>query len=525
MNRTFSLNNVSEIGVSPNSPQQQQQQQQQQLPQPNHLHPTNTNCQIPTIAALAMTQAGSSASSVSTPTHNHHHHHHHHNLILPLTQASLALQNDQSETSSLRNMSSNKYGSKYASSNYLNETQSSQSQQQQHHQKLQPQQTRTTPRRRQPRNAEEFLKAAGIADPDQYLKKDYYAGSMVNLNEIVANPSNPSKSVPNPVDMQQMLYHQQQQQQQQQHQQHQSSSSSSSMTNGQKLSLKRRNSIHDTNSISLANLNSDMPQPTTGNKAYYRNTAAYTKMRSMTTAIVSNNQSYMEDLVMTDHQSTSNTSSAPVSDSSTSPTPSSQKQQLAQSQQQKQSNLGPLMSACSKMDAISPRSARSNQFGEDYDDYEYLEHNFNSTNPCKKNNDNNTTTNTNVTDYYTDESNSCHNEDFMSQKSQQQHQFILSEQKFRAYANTLNGLVESSFCGSSQHSTLGNSSKHTPVNTENVNNSHNINNNNNTNTNTNTTNTLAATNWEHTSLASTNSLFSGLYFSRFTDRQQVKTQG
>ena len=396
MNRTFSLNNVSE---------------------PTNATPT-TAPPPPAIAALAMTQAGSSASSVSTPTTNGQT-----RLILPLTQASLALQNAAITTA------------KYASSNYLNHIESGPTMSIQT-----PQQTRTTPRRRQPRNAEEFLIAAGIVDTEQFLRKGYYVGSMVNLNDFSASGVGKSSVV---VDQQNAQ---------------QSSSSSSSMNGGNTGSLKRRNSIHETSG-----------EATTTTKSYYhRQPAAYSKMRSMTTAIVPSQEESQ--------------SSAPVSsDSSSSPTPSTQKQPA---------KLGPLMSACS---AISPRSA-----SHDFDEYEFLERNFNAHHSVKKptidaNNTTTTTTNTNVTDYYTDESNSCHNEDYQPNMKNGS-QFILSEQKFRVYAQTLNGLVESSHTSGS-----GGGGKQTPVSNNQAPNSQ----------------VAATTNWEHTSLASTNSLFSGLYIYKY----------
>lgn len=43
-------------------------------------------------------------------------------------------------------------------------------------------------RRRTPRNAEEFLEAAGL-DSEKFVKKEYYVGSMYNLNEILIKES------------------------------------------------------------------------------------------------------------------------------------------------------------------------------------------------------------------------------------------------------------------------------------------------------------------------------------------------
>ncbi|RNA31310.1 hypothetical protein BpHYR1_017120 [Brachionus plicatilis] len=214
---------------------------------------------------------------------------------------------------------------------------------------------------------------------------------------------------------------------------HQPSSSSSSSMNGfhknqksfflQSGGIKRRNSVHET-SVSMANLdligNAAQPKAASRNQKYYRALNNYSKMRSMTSNIVATQSQYDEQL-----NDGSNGSSATGSDSSSSPTPSIvQKAAYSNS-----CSLGPLMSAVSKMEnlsAISPSSNKTvNTFLEhrfanqdDYDDYEYLERNLgaeplNSSFGQRKK-DSNTTTNTNVTDYYTDESNSCHNEEILA---------------------------------------------------------------------------------------------------------------
>lgn len=369
--------------------------------------------------------------------------------VVPLTQASLAAAEQQqqqhfpSETDSMMRMTllnnANKLSSKYASSNYLSDyTKSSAINN--------PQKTRTQPRRRTPRNAEEFLVQAGVQDPDAYLSKGFYVGSMLNLNEL-------NKSAP--VDPQQPhIQNNFMSQQFQQHQVAPVSSSSSSSTGGfhknnqghfydkdDQISnnLQRRNSVHESTSISMANLNfmnsnfnAEKQTVENGPKNYYRQKGPYSKQRSATTAIIDTSD-HGFSLNENQHESTATTgSSAPSSDSSSSPNP------LHIRNNQKQTNLGPLMSAVSKLETDvvlnSPRSGlngfieqrffNSNQneveIDDDFDEYEYLERNLGAEPPFTSNallsqrrtleNNGIEQTTTNVTDYYTDESNSCNND-------------------------------------------------------------------------------------------------------------------
>ena len=398
--------------------------------------------------------------------------------ILPLTQASLAMANaasfSQNNDSVMRMMndSSTKLGSKYASSNFLNELP----------RQFQPQATRTTPRRRTPRNPEEYLLSQGITDPQGYLSKGYYVGSMLDLSQF-AKPALDSHNVESKAD-----------------ENHPSSSSSSSVNAFQKKSqksffidsnsIKRRNSVHET-SLSMANLNfmsnTEMPfdsKSTSRNQKYYRTLNNYSKARSMTTNIVNAQNQYDERL-----NDGSNGSSATGSDSSSSPTPSMQQKIAYRSGS---NGLGPLMSAVSKMEnlsTISPSSTKTlNTFLEhrynnedEYDDYEYLERNLgaeplNSSFNQRSKKDINTTTNTNVTDYYTDESNSCHNDEILS------NQFIQHMGNGSFLAKNCHPIVTPNKLASNQ------THRHNHQNSQVVN------------------------NWDHTSLASTNSIYSGWYF-------------
>lgn len=508
MNRTFSLNNVSQVGTAqtniPNTPIVQEVQQQSTPPQ----------------------------------------------IVLPLTQASLAMANAASTSSFSSSImtndpvmrmnlinNANKLSSKYASSNYLNDYSTNK--------QFQPQQTRTTPRRRTPRNAEEFLLAAGIADPESYLNKGYYVGSMVDLTEFTNKNQNPQQ----PQSQQQISNSNQVQQTLQ----NPSSSSSSSIQQPYFLepnNVKRRNSIHETTSLSLANLNylgnnfmdSNSNEQSNGtknsmrNQNYYRNLNNYNKMRSMTTAIVGPNSGQYEDMgnqsdpMHGDAGSTSNGSTAPSSDSSSSPTPSLQQKMPFTN------TLGPLMSAVSNLSPASNKtinnfldqrffSTNNNTNEDEFDDYEYLERNLgaeplNSSFGRKKKLDTNTTTNTNVTDYYTDESNSCHNEDFKVSS----HHFMTMDKKYLGDFNQ----SSSSSVNTTQafHKNTSLSLVHNAAN-NNINNNNNIKHNNSNINNgmangqaqilTNNVNTAPSTlptnnNWDHTSLASTNSIYSGLYF-------------
>ena len=164
MNRTFSLNNVSAVGLSP--------VQKSLLESSTQLQPQ----------------------------------------VVPLTKASLAAAEKQQqqqhqqqqqqqqqefnmnpiESESLMRMtllnSAGKLASKYASSNFLNSSDFATT-------TTLPTKTRTTaPRRRTPRNAQEFLQAAGVPDPEAYLTKGYYVGSMLNLSELA--PTAPDTEMP-----------------------------------------------------------------------------------------------------------------------------------------------------------------------------------------------------------------------------------------------------------------------------------------------------------------------------------------
>ena len=551
MNRTFSLNNVNDpngLGASTNGAPSANNNN-------NNINNTNQNPQINS-----------------------------QNIVLPLTQASLAMANAAaSSTSSFNNAfvnnsrafnhnntedsmmrmtllnNANKFNSKYASSQYLNDYSSRSPFQQQ------PQQTRTTPRRRTPRNAQEFLAAAGV-EPQSFLNKGYYVGSMMNLNEFASKSNQQQQSITN--QSQNININTQVNNNLLQN----PSSSSSSSTNGFKNSkeqdqssfanLKRRNSTHEATSVSMANLNfmnnnfnasndHDYANSATNNNnesmnksnAYYRKNHQYNKNRSATTAILpsslmSNVNEAHNDGNQSDHQAdgstTSNGSSVPGSDSSSSPTPV---MQTKNPYQQHAPSLGPLMSAVSKLenDAHMSPLAKTNfmeqrYFNGDaedpYDDYEYLERNLGAepfTSPLnqiqrKPSNDNNTTSNTNVTDYYTDESNSCHNDDFKQNMNN----------------NTNNNNRNNSDYQSSNSANTSNVSSATKINA-NFNNSNSNNNNNNaslgpssnsdynmqqhnqqklmqTGNGMNVIMPVNGNGWDHTSLASTNSLFSGLIF-------------
>ena len=449
MNRTFSLNNVSDIGIN----------------------------SAPKVAA--------SPAATSVPSHpvfmsNQ-------SIVMPLTQASLAAAEHQlrfnPEGDSMMRMTllnnANKFHSKYASSNYLSDysTMNATLKSNMSQQAPLPQKTRSAARRRTPRNVEEFLQANGVQDTDTYLTKGFYVGSMYNLNELAKSapsqqppqpqhtylsaqfnmPSNSNGFQLNPVP----------------------TSSSSSSSNGgnsaggfknasnlffekdeqQFSNMKRRNSIHESTSISMANLNflnlvssvkstSPAAADSMNKSSYYRNSQGYNKQRSQTTAIVQSNvpnqqqqQQYGGHVSDNQLESTaSNGSSAPSSDSSSSPNPLHH----SSAHNQKPSSLGPLMSAVSKLEQdtsllSSPNMRGMNGFIEqrffgntggsggsaghdddedDFDEYEYIERNLGAepsphglTTPTAVNTQlANTTTNTNVTDYYTDESNSCNND-------------------------------------------------------------------------------------------------------------------
>ena len=453
MNRTFSLNNVSEAGLNNPNLNNNNKNIAAINNNINNINNPNGNIILPlTKASLAMANASSSSfNSTAFVNNNNHNNSSRYSNLNGGAESPLNMLNE-----------STKFQSKYASSTYLNDTASSNSRK-----IFQPQQTRTTPRRRTPRNAEEYLLANGVDDTKTFMSKGYYVGSMVNLNEYAGKSTN----IPN-------------NQSQNQNEQNTTSSSSSSnfklgqqqqqpqstspndMLNESFNSVKRRNSIHDTASVSLANLNflnSNFSGAHNNNnnlveeenhhqhhkliKNNYRN-----KARSNTTAIVltNHNDGNQSDPSQNGDGSTTGGSSMPGSETSSSPNP------LKPSKH----SLGPLMSAVSKADEslLSPSNNNSNSNSnnhtnnkymlggngsglDDYDDYEYLERNFgaepsfnNFNSPPtnqrnNKNNDINTTTNTNVTDYYTDES-SYNNEDFKNnnKNSNRNNRFTLNVQ-------------------------------------------------------------------------------------------------
>lgn len=544
MNRTFSLNNVSDVGVTPAS-----------------------------AAAIANQRNAGVVNDIVTNNNQS-------NIVLPLTQASLAIANAAQASSSSFNSNnsrcinnninnsnnnddaslisrmnllnnSNKYNSRYASSNLLQND------------PMQPQQTRTTPRRRTPRNAEEFLLAAGVVDTESFLNKGYYVGSMLNLNEFTAS-SSIAPSQLNASHQMQLQHQQQQQHLQQQHLLNPSSSSSSSIHNNgggnipinykdhnlvhQSMNLKRRNSIHDSTSVSLANLNflnsnfqQQMPQQgnnstlnrrdTSSNSGYFKNTNHYAKNRSATTAIVNQNYDIMNGMGQDsgstttggNSSSSSSSGSGSGSDSSSSPTPllSTQQSQVSGSNNSKimnTSTLGPLMSAVSKMDHHHHhhhhRFFSGGSVEDEFDDYEYLERNLGAdpfSSPIHKQdkslnnrmNDINTTTNTNVTDYYTDESNSCNNEDFKHPANNNINNINLQNNNNNNTINQNNNTTLMNNNNNNLNANLTAQNYQFSITNQNNNNNNNLGLNNNNN------------NWDHhnhtSSLASSNSIFSGLY--------------
>jgi hypothetical protein len=492
MNRTFSLNNVSDtaslLNASSTTVNESQINPQASSSNFSSIAPTtttvvaNTSASIATIAPHKINSSNPNAASIQYTLQNQQQAH--------LSSSSFNNSNDES---SLRLTS--KFNSKYASSNYLNEynllsRQTSQALQQGHQK----------PKRRTPRNAQEFLMAAGVADPETFLNKEYYVGSMLNLSEFISGNNPPiagkNSTSKNSINL------------------------NSSMASNELayVNLKRRNSMLDSTSVSLANLtflnnnfsnnnNNNSNNQTTSNKINgpmpnnniqsgpVGNSITRNKHRSATTAIITlSSSSKNSELINYDSSSmtdenpknknttghlsdglNSNGSSSVASDTSSSPTPllnqktstSSAGHQYHNQQQTLNSisnsnqQLGPLMSAVSKAGnesslllLSSPLSnknssnnninninnnikmANSNKIVNDYlrnhlveqqrfdplsmdneyDDYEYLERNFGAEPPglttTQTNKINDTTTNTNVTDYYTDESNSCNNDDF-----------------------------------------------------------------------------------------------------------------
>lgn len=340
MNRTFSLNNVADIG-----------------------NPTTTAAPnpLPSMVSQNITSTNGTNSpmfSLNQPSVSSFH---------PIN-ANMSCINEES----LRN--SNKLSSKYASSNFLNESYSSTSQQ--------PfnmisyataRRSNGTPRRRTPRNAEEFLLAAGVADPESYLTKGFYVGSMLNLTELSKASGN---NIPDKASL--ML----------------------DQSNSSFNSLQRRNSVHQENMMTVLNGTSNRVP-----KIY--NSVA--NQRSATTAIlVSNNNDSIPSHPQEDNReleysvirnneialiSSSNPpTSGAVSDSS-SASPSSLLHNRA-ANPSSTNNMGPLMRAVSNLSpAINTKinhtsttttTTTSNNSNneedlledDEYDDYEYLERNL-----------------------------------------------------------------------------------------------------------------------------------------------------
>lgn len=515
MNRTFSLNNVADIGTAANTNGTTQ----------NAPNETNKNLVVP------LTQATINAFNTNSARFNYN--------------------NSTEESMSQLNYSC-KLQSKYASSNYLNDFSQNKQPVKQSPQQY-PHRTRTTPRRRTPRNAEEFLLANGVTDTQSFLNKGYYVGSMLNLNEFSNSSTTLNMSRQQP---QQIATDNNLQEFSNQNGVAVVSSSSSSSASGfnnksvnnvfkeQDLNMKRRNSIHDTTSVSMANLNflnnnfsptSNTPpvsqtKPIT--QSYFRQQNggnSYTKARSHTTAIIGLNDNIDENYISNNNNNsntaTSNGSSALGSDSSSSPTPNGINQK-----QQSKLTLGPLMSAVSKLESgslNSPAPNKTNQFIfsnntelltfqqqnlDDYDDYEYLERNLGAepANSIKNTitTTNTTTTNTNVTDYYTDESNSCNNEDF--------NQFNLCKLKNEqvAYLNEQSPLSinNSSNSGATVASPYHQTNTYQQTNQQITNNAYyhqmnQLNHHHQMNAN----NNQANNGWDHASMISNNSVFSGWF--------------
>ena len=303
-----------------------------------------------------------------------------------------------------------------------------------------------------------------MPDPEAYLTKGYYVGSMLNLSELA--PTAPDTEMPGHHPHTNFMS-------QQYSQMAPVSSSSSSSTNGcftnnnnnnknQSLvkhshddsqlsnNLQRRTSVHEATSISMANLNflnsnfNATGKCQQGSSFMARQKSSYGKQRAATTAILDTDFAEHQHETLTTTTTTTTGSSAPSSDSSSSPNP-----MVARAGPKVTTGLGPLMSAVTKLESVGMISSPRNGLGgfiehrffngaqgadldhdqdqdqDDFDEYEYLEKNFGAEPPFSSNallsqrrsleggNSNlleNTTTNTNVTDYYTDESNSCTND-------------------------------------------------------------------------------------------------------------------
>ncbi len=573
------------------------------------------------------------------------------NIVLPLTQASLAAVSSSSsfnmhpqgiqqntnmssinEESMLMRMNllnnGNKLGSKYASSTFLNDPSVAASNA---YPTFKP--TRTQPRRRTPRNAEEFLVAAGVSDPASFVNKGYYVGSMLNLSEFAASHgSMPKTSVQMSEQHGQVIENANYPQhmimpnglhQSRNNAANSSSSSSSTMNfykngaallpdsnmmamvmmpNGMSFSngMQRRNSIHEANSLSMANL-ANFPSSSpimSNNNTMMQGTSSRTKlyaknhMRSQTTAIHpigGQVDSELDYSSIRNEGMASNGTSGGGSDSSASPTPSLPPPLMQSQRLSSGGSLGPLMRAVS---TLSP-SAKSNFFNlsqngdsamnsspklvsnttnannrsnsiddeaDEYDDYEYLERNLGAEPECLQKslgqpeqshrqnhltNSQATTNVTHVTDYFTDESASCHNEDFSHHRLKnganmpqfKQHDFQTSfvaaaatpspaslnsghvissngnmpnEQQLNQYVNNTNNIMHQLNGGINVQRTQLNNNMTLNRIKENNNVSNNVNGLNNLNN----MLGLGGGGWDHASVTSNNSMVSGLYFSQ-----------
>jgi hypothetical protein len=509
MNRTFSLNNVSDVNSNQN-----------QIANNNNINNILLPLTQASLSIAANSAAISSSSSFGGPNQQMNNNNNNGG------QQNMSIINEEKQNNFMLlnqlNRQNLKLSSKYASSNYLNDIGSSYSTIISHKNTTP---TMTTPRRRTPRNAEEFLHAAGVKDPAQFLNKGFYVGSMFNLNELHnlssssqnnnSSNSNQSENNNNNVnnnDNHSLLNNQ-------------SCSSSSSMNYFQTPnlnSLKRRSSIQDANSSSMANLNLNLNSNGTSNRvpnSYFKHQNGGVSKRAMTTAI--HNLHHDQDM---------DTGSSDIS--SASPTPSSllpqQSTQQANHHHRGGSSLGPLMRAVQTISpsahnnsAISSSSPSSNpkthkldaEQNDFMDDYEYLERNLgaepkfdiknqnelnqNKTIMAKIQNKNvNNTTNT---DYFTDESASCTNDELLNHNNYkintnneflQTPSFLLPQNSSPIQTNK-NNLNQNMLNNINYNSKQINNLKR-PVN--------NITSNNNNNN-----------NWDHQSVTSNTSIFSGLY--------------
>jgi hypothetical protein len=483
MNRTFSLNNVSNVELSlPNEESILEQKVQQRMNNgPNMILPL-------TQATLAVATA-----SYNNKIINNYHHHNNYNDNFDVQ-------------STCSHLSGNKFQTKYASSAHLNDFNNNYQHNQQtlsrdpFYQQLPKTSARystltTSARRhRTPRNAEEYLQAVGVTDTEYFLNKGFYVGSMLNLNEL--NNSSSSYSANNNSNV--------------------IRESKNSFINNNKTidNFKQRGSVQEATSISMASLN--FLNHFTNNNGTHQNDLNSNIITSPSTNINSRSKNYNRSntagiLISQQKQNqnendsdsstrfsnhhhhhhhhqlidnglvTSHSSSATPSDSSTSPTPpySNTKETT------KSNSLRPLMSALDKAEHLnSPKQQQQSMNNDskvagfiqkhcnvilnsrsggqsnnnlnnhkdsndltkipmddpDFDEYEFLERNFgaepqhqiqnqnNHGTSLKK--DNNSPLNTNINEYYTDESNSIHNEDngyqIINNRQQQQQQQSIS---------------------------------------------------------------------------------------------------